>query len=70
MAKIICCDDCRSVNIKETGEEKRNEHTTNESGYWGLGGSYRTNLIPHYDIYKKYECKDCGCKFEELDRSC
>lgn len=70
MAKIICCDKCNSINLKEIGSEKKNEHTTTESGFWGLGGSYTTDYIKHYDLYKTYECNDCGCKFSEFDYSC
>lgn len=70
MAKIICCDKCRSVNVKEIDKERRNEHTTKESGFWGMGGSYTTDYIKHYDLYKIYKCKDCGFEFSELEYSC
>jgi len=70
MAKIVCCDNCKSTNIKEIGEEKTNQHTTKESGWWGLGGSFATDYIYHYTLYKNYECNECSCKFRELERSC
>jgi len=70
MAKIICCNSCNSIDLKEIGEERRNEHTTTESGFWGLGGSFETDYINHYSLYKKYKCNECGYEFEELIRSC
>lgn len=69
MAKIICCDNCRSTNIKEIGEEKDNQHITTESGFWGLGGSFTTDYINHYRLYKKYSCIDCEYEFRELEYS-
>jgi len=70
MGKIICCDNCKSIKVKEIGEEKDNEHTTTESGWWGLGGSWDTDYIHHYRLYKKYNCIDCGYEFRELEYSC
>lgn len=70
MAKLICCDICKSTHIEDIGEEKRNRHTTEESGFWGMGGSYTTDYIEHYSLYRKYRCKDCGYEFSELDFSC
>ena len=70
MAKITCCDNCKSTNIKEVGEEKTNQHTTEKSGWWGLGGSFATDYVRHYTLYKKYECNECSCEFRELEYSC
>ena len=70
MAKIICCDKCKSINVKEIGEERTNQHMTKDSGFWGLGGSFETNYIYHFNLYKEYECTDCMYKFKELEYSC
>jgi len=30
MAKIFCCDNCNSIDLNKIGEEKRNQHRTEE----------------------------------------
>jgi len=69
MAKIICCDKCKSINIDKIGEEKRNVHTTEESGFFGLGGSFSTIYYSHYNLYNNYKCSECGYEFSELEYS-
>jgi len=70
MAKIICCDKCKSINVNKIGEEERNRHTTKEEGWFGLGGSWSVMYHSHYNLYNKYECNECRYKFEELEYNC
>ena len=69
MAKIICCDACRSTDVECISEVKRDSHTTTEEGWFGPGGSWGIDYIHHCKVYKQYKCKACGYEFEELDRS-
>ena len=67
MAKIICCDECNSASVVEIDRRKTNQHTEKRSGFWGLGGSYTTDYIYHFDLEITYQCSVCGCKFHEYD---
>ena len=68
MAKIICCDKCTSIDVKEIGEIKKDSYTTEEVGE-GLCGTRKTEYINHCKVFKQYKCNNCGFEFEELDRS-
>lgn len=69
MAKIICCDECKSIKIKETGSEKRGRYTEKEEGFFGMGGCWDVMYHEHYRLYKTYQCEECGFRFEELESS-
>ena len=60
--KVICCDKCKSINIKEVDFEfVETGHHWKQNLYY----PWNEELVKEYDHYKKYKCKNCGFEFKE-----
>lgn len=62
MAKIICCDECKSINVEEIDTD-----FVETGHYYKETYSYpwKEEKVIEYDKYKIYKCKECGFNFKE-----